>query len=529
MKRSILLICFIITSFSLVWAQYPSDGLYYKANMAYWSRDDSAAYSLYSKLDSIEPIDGFYDLWKFYFASEMMEDSLKSKELLFRLVEKGLDKGGVEQYFLHDIGLHKRPYWIELDSIISIAESKRCQPFIDSLAAMREIDQAIRQKPWTDENRRKMMVIDSINTAKLELLIAQYGFPTWELVGRDGAENAWLIAQHSATLLPWYLKHYRQAVQENNADIHYLVLMEDRFLMHQGRPQIYGTQLSFSDSAVGFYPIADVKHVNERRFAVGWCPIEKIAKSHAGADSVVIFAGDLDYSNNYYPNISDMYAVINSFQQNDENIVRDFAIERTTMYCFPRDLEVYSRYLFEVEKDTARAVIQTKKIVLCGRRIDEEWNLPQLLMDSVRAYYTELRADYERMITKDDDMMLNAITSFDTLVKVLESGSYPRYTIDAWNGNIRKLISAKSKTLTKNDCKAFFEWLFKQVTVGNYHLFDYAELYDEVYYRLYGKSYYGQKLFEKKVRIYKPKNVDERRARVMLPSLEVCERTMEIL
>ncbi len=523
--KKVSIFVYLFVSFSFVWAQYPNDGLYYKANMAYWTRDDSVTYALYSKLDSIEPIDSFYDLWNYYFASEMMEDSLKSKELLFRLVAKGLDKGGVEQAFLHDIGLHKRSYWTELDSVISIAESKRCQPFIDSLATMREIDQAVRQKPWTDENRRKMRVIDSINTVKLELLIAQYGFPTWELVGRDGAENAWLIAQHSATLLPWYLKHYRQAVQENNADIHCLALMEDRFLMHQGRPQIYGTQLSFSDSAVGFHPIADVKHVNERRFAVGWCPIEKIAKSHVGVDSVLIFAGDLDYSNNYYPSIVNLY----TSQPTDENVTRNFVIEKTTMYCFPCDLEAFSCHLFEIEKDTARAVIQAKKIVLCGRRIDEEWNLPQLLMDSVRANYTELRADYERMITRDDDMMLNAITFFDTLVKVLESGSYPRYTIDAWNGNIKKLISTKSKTLTKNDYGAFFEWLYNQVAVGNYHLFDYAELYDEVYHRLYGKSYYGQKRFEKKVRIYKPKNVDERRAGIMLPSLEMWERTMEML
>ena len=105
-------------------------------------------------------------------------------------------------------------------------------------------------------------------------------------------------------------------------------------------------------------------------------------------------------------------------------------------------------------------------------------------MDSVVACYDELRADYERMITKDDDQMLNAITSFDTLVKVLDNGFYPRYTIDAQNGHIKDLIAEKAKTLTADDYEAFFEWLYGQVVVGNYHLFDYNELYEEVKRRL---------------------------------------------
>ena len=121
--------------------------------------------------------------------------------------------------------------------------------------------------------------------------------------------------------------------------------------------------------------------------------------------------------------------------------------------------------------------------------------------------------------------MLNAITSFDTLVKVLREGFYPRYTFDAWNGHLKDLISRKAETLTKKDYKTFFTWLFEQVKLGNYHLFDYAELYDEVYFRLYGKSYYGQKDFNTK--LYKPQEVDKRRSTIQLPPLEVWQVIME--
>ena len=75
--------------------------------------------------------------------------------------------------------------------------AQSCQPFVDSLNAMVARDQAIRMAPWSEENIQKMDVIDSTNTAHLKALIAQYGFPTWGLVGYAASGQAWLIAQHS--------------------------------------------------------------------------------------------------------------------------------------------------------------------------------------------------------------------------------------------------------------------------------------------------------------------------------------------
>lgn len=521
MKRLYFALLLLLCAISL-FAQDDLDEKRYIAEKAYWSFDNSVSYALYSELDSVEPITNFCDLWYYYFAAEVEKDSLKSKELLFRLVARGLDRGGVEQSTLRDLGVFGRPYWHELDSIISLAESKRCKPFIDSLAKMVEIDQAIRKEPWSEERNRRMSVIDSTNTAKLQALIAQYGFPTWELVGRDASHNAWLIAQHSWSYLPWYYEHYKDAVKNNNADKHSLAYMEDRYMMLQGRPQIYGSQMSWrienQDTLSGFYPIIDVKNVDKRRLAEGLCPIEYMYREYLLSDSIVIFPYYLDYVSNYYVNNTNMY-ISNVARLKDDTVINVTYYFDEMIYPFPRDLEFLATYWYKYGLDKSIAVNEAKKMVLCGKHLDEEWHLPQALMDSVRVNYDELRADYERMIAKDDDLMLNSITSFDTLVKVLDGGSYPRYTIDAWNGHIKELISDKSETLTKNDYEAFFEWLFKQVEVGNYHLFDYAELYDEVYYRLYRKSYFGQKLFGRRVAILDLPNVDQRRSSIHLPPL----------
>ena len=467
----------------------PTENTIIAAKQAYNSADFPTAYASYLALDSVDSIVYYYDLWQFYVSAEKVNDTVKSKELLFRLAENnGFERFYLNQRFFVEIGLRDRPYWPELDSLISLAESKRCQPFADSLKVLRARDQAIRMNLQSEEQWRQMAVVDSANTAQLKALITQYGFPTWELVGREAANGAWLIAQHSQSFLPWYLQHYKQAVMDNNAERRSLAYMEDRYLTQQSRPQIYGTQLCTIDSVTYFFPIIDPKRVNQRRLSMDLGPIEDYIKTFSDKrlDSLKISPLSLDYLNNYYINNSNMYAFIEAYQQNKDVSQLPTYYWDGSPYPFPRDLEVLAGYVFE--GDTTEAVKIAKKMVLCGKRLDEEWHLPQPLMDSVVACYDELRADYERMITKDDNQMLNAITSFDTLVKVLDNGFYPRYTIDAWNGHIKDLIAEKAKTLTADDYEAFFEWLYGQVAVGNYHLFDYDELYEEVKQRLFGVS-----------------------------------------
>ena len=217
-----------------------------------------------------------------------------------------------------------------------------------------------------------------------------------------------------------------------------------------------------------------------------------------------------------------MYASIDTHWQNKKTKKTIEWYFDQSFYGFSRDLEVLAFYFWE--SDSSLAVQQAKKIVLHGKRIDEEWHLPIPLMDSVKVNYSELRAEYESLMTKEGDSMLNSITSFDTLVKILNTGFYPRYTYDAWNGHIKELIANKAKTLSKNDYLAFFEWLFEQVKLGNYHLFDYAELYDIVYFKLFGKSYYGQNTFNSHVLLYNPYKVNQRRSRIHLPPIKTWQR-----
>ena len=120
--------------------------------------------------------------------------------------------------------------------------------------------------------------------------------------------------------------------------------------------------------------------------------------------------------------------------------------------------------------------------------------------------------------------VIDSTKSFNEIKAMLDSKPHPRYSIDAWNNSIPFIIRNHAGHVGESDYLEFFDWLFGQVVIGNYHLFDYAELYDEVYCRLFGKSYYGQKTFDKEVPLFEEEKVDERRKEIQLPSIEVWEK-----
>ena len=522
--KRILLIDLLLICFCVGKAQ-TTDELRTLAKRAYTSVDYKKAYSLYSSLDSIMPDMYFYDLWYYYVSAEMVNyyypeivvDSAKIESLLYRLAQSdGVERSWFYTSFCDDIKLHERAYWPQIDSLINVIHNNRCRPFIDSLAAMAERDQSVRNLEWTEETMKLAEVVDSTNTAKLKQLIEQYGFPTWELVGQYGQMNAWAIAQHSTEYLPHFLKQYRKAVEENNAAKRELAYLEDRLLVENGRPQIYGTQFLYSvtDSTAYLYATVDMEHLDDRRIVADMYSMEEYLK-RVQLGNVDLHHGYGNYMTSYYPNLNNFYTLMNYWENKIDCSDTVLFYKEKEIYWFPKDLENIANYYYKY--DTIFAVKTAKNMVLFGHTLDDEWNLSQPLMDTVKECYAELRADYERLINKEVDSVIKSMTTFDTLVKFLDSGSYHRYEVDSWNGHVKKLIQEKSETLTKQDYQEFFSWLFKQVEFGNYHLFEYAELYDEVHHRLFRTSYYGQKKFEKKVRIYKPRQLESRRKEVKLP------------
>jgi hypothetical protein len=124
--------------------------------------------------------------------------------------------------------------------------------------------------------------IDEGNTLWLGDLVNRVGWPGISLVGEDGANAAWLFAQHASQhpeLQRKFLGLLRDAVATGEAAPRHLAYLEDRVRIHEGKPQLYGTQ--FTQVVVQYrwepFPIEDPERVDERRAAVGLSPLAEYA------------------------------------------------------------------------------------------------------------------------------------------------------------------------------------------------------------------------------------------------------------
>lgn len=66
------------------------------------------------------------------------------------------------------------------------------------LLRMKNADQAVRDLPLiTEGEERVLSAVDAVHTARLKAIVAAHGWPTVAQVGQDGADAAWLLAQHA--------------------------------------------------------------------------------------------------------------------------------------------------------------------------------------------------------------------------------------------------------------------------------------------------------------------------------------------
>ncbi len=152
----------------------------------------------------------------------------------------------------------------------------------EDLLGMEERDQKARQGLTGASLRdtvlmRQMLAVDSAHTERLREIVATYGWPGISDVGEDGAHAAWLLLQHSSdhefqrSTLPLM----EEAAQHGEASRRSLALLVDRVLIHENKPQRYGTQFRFVEGGIEFHPIEDPESVDERRASVGLPPLEE--------------------------------------------------------------------------------------------------------------------------------------------------------------------------------------------------------------------------------------------------------------
>ena len=104
------------------------------------------------------------------------------------------------------------------------------------------------------------------------------GWPGRGVVGREAADAAWLVLQHSIgdpAVMRRGLKLLRSAAP-GEVDPIQVAMLEDRVRTFSGLPQIYGTQFDWDERGeMQPRPIEDAAHIDERRAAIGLPPLSE--------------------------------------------------------------------------------------------------------------------------------------------------------------------------------------------------------------------------------------------------------------
>ena len=133
---------------------------------------------------------------------------------------------------------------------------------------------------------KMQVIIDSANMVFVEKIFNTKGYPGKSMVGEPTNTAAWYVLQHNPDKIFQYLPLIKKAGKENELPMKLVAMMEDRYLMHEGKPQIYGTQGRTENNGENFiWPIENPESVNERRKKAGFDKtIEEYAKDLFGAD-----------------------------------------------------------------------------------------------------------------------------------------------------------------------------------------------------------------------------------------------------
>ena len=153
------------------------------------------------------------------------------------------------------------------------------------LGEMAERDQQLLQELFeigelpSEKYHPQMRALHESNTSALKKIIKKYGWPGISLVGADGAESAWLIAQHAVSdtkFMSDCIELLNIAIAAGDVEGWQLAFLEDRVRTMSGKDQLYGTQFDVDKEGWPIsFPIAEPETVNERRKALGLNSLEE--------------------------------------------------------------------------------------------------------------------------------------------------------------------------------------------------------------------------------------------------------------
>jgi hypothetical protein len=166
------------------------------------------------------------------------------------------------------------------------AQRKINQALIDSLNKWVIVDQIAAKSPEGKYKTYSQEQLDqfkdsvfTLHQVKLSKVFDKYGFPGYDLVGKKGSNQFWLMVQHcdkQPKFQQKVLASMKKEMIKGNADPQNFAYLTDRVRLNIGQKQLYGTQVTYNTDSCQAIPrlLTDSLTVNQRRKKVGLKPIE---------------------------------------------------------------------------------------------------------------------------------------------------------------------------------------------------------------------------------------------------------------
>lgn len=145
---------------------------------------------------------------------------------------------------------------------------------IDSLY---NAEQACAQIKPTDSASAAYKRVNHSNFPIVKQILDKYGFPGYDLVGKAGSDNYFVLVQHSDTSVEFQkkaLKLMKKQVDKKNATGPNYGYLVDRINLNTGKKQIYGTQVIMGVNGTTLKPCTDTLNLDKRRKSIGLSPIK---------------------------------------------------------------------------------------------------------------------------------------------------------------------------------------------------------------------------------------------------------------
>jgi hypothetical protein len=159
------------------------------------------------------------------------------------------------------------------------------------LTAMADEDARVREALAADASlydgyNPQMEAVHRANAEALEVAL-ESGWPGVSRVGKDGADAAWLVAQHAISRPEFQrrcLALMEEAVARGETPAWQAAYLNDRIRTLEGRGQLYGTQFDWDEAGeMSPQPIEDEANVDARRAEIGLPPLaDAIEKNRRG-------------------------------------------------------------------------------------------------------------------------------------------------------------------------------------------------------------------------------------------------------